>query len=304
MQLTTDGSNIHENPVLVRFPEFGESDRGLNLEGLLKRSPIEIEDFKTHERYIFQRRENSSSVRTSGHHLLRFHTVDDALNYFPDIPVEKVETKHFVWGICPRTQRLDGLQLGLYTWLREGVGYQLGLVNNVRHVLGGNSNHPSLYQAGLINIADLLHGWQAAAINYGKNVMAQFGIFNVAESSDIQVGGVNFTEDGDNLQIGAVNITPGGLFKGYQIGLVNGVLDSPGCYQYGIINLAPERLRGVQVGLTCTAKDGNFKQFGLLTFRESGPWYSRITPFFGMRRNNDLFREYDDPCYDDKDDKE
>jgi len=31
--------------------------------------------------------------------------------------------------------------------------------------------------------------------------------------------------------------------------------------------------------------EGDYNQFGLLTIRSKGPWYSRITPFLGFHRD-------------------
>jgi hypothetical protein len=106
-----------------------------------------------------------------------------------------------------------------------------------------------------------------------------------------QVGAINLSENVEGKQFGGINLVIGQhqryygptKLRGKQNGGINLALTAEGS-QNGLVDIVTERLDGKQIGAICYAAEGNFQQYGILTIRGSGPWYSRITPFFGRRK--------------------
>ncbi len=87
-----------------------------------------------------------------------------------------------------------------------------------------------------------------------------------AEYSELsQLGMANIAEYSETTQIGGGNLI--NFSEGKQFGLLNFAYDS----------------FALQFGIFCYAKNTTGMQFGLLTIRNDGPWYTRVTPLFYMR---------------------
>jgi hypothetical protein len=90
------------------------------------------------------------------------------------------------------------------------------------------------------------------------------------------------------VEIGVSNITT--FQKGVQIGVGNTTEEVDGL-QVGLWNHVLTRLRGLQVGLVCYAKEGTYVQVGLLTFRGNRPWYKSFSPLFGFGMGKQIREE-------------
>ena len=105
----------------------------------------------------------------------------------------------------------------------------------------------------------------------------RFGVYNFGEHvrNGFEFGVANYTRRVEGAQ-GAVMFNGANYVNGFQIAPVNIVI---------------EELYGLQIGLYCFANEGNYLQLGVLTYRESGPWYTRFSPFVGFRRSKKIQKE-------------
>ena len=146
-----------------------------------------------------------------------------------------------------------GLKAGLHTSEDDFVGIKLGWRNNTGYSVTG-------LETGVENYSNVVLGGQVGGKNY--SAIALGGQGGLESHADSLIG----------VQVGVVN-TAGSAYGG-QIGVINGADD----------------LVGFQVGGICRAGDGNYLQFGALTIRNEGPWYSRVTPFIGGHTNIKPFK--------------
>lgn len=159
-----------------------------------------------------------------------------------------------------------------------------------------------IVQIGVENATAHLRGVQFGFLNYqkpdsepkpkekiGNKIITgiQLGLVNVSETTyGVEIGLVNESYEFKGLQLGALNMSCKWM-KGWQLGIINGSVDSNhDGIQTGLANFVSKEFNGVQIGLFCYAnKEGNYGQFGFLTIRQGdGPWYSKISPFFGYHK--------------------
>lgn len=160
----------------------------------------------------------------------------------------------------------------------------LGLLNDCKF---------KVYDIIILNMATLKRSWIGNCLDLGYCESNQefhgdiVGIFNDAEGSILDgsmIGLFNFAADAyiEGNQYGGRNLTRDII--GGQWGVWN-TADYVKGKQIGGIDVCSERMEGDQVGIICYAKDGEFRQFGVLTIRGSGPWYTRVSPIFGFKGN-------------------
>jgi hypothetical protein len=174
-----------------------------------------------------------------------------------------------VEGLASTCEKLEkALQIsGLFS-CAEDVEYGVqvtGALNIAERVSG------TLVQVGLGNLLDQNESCEG----YSAQIASTFNYSRYSRGA--QAGAINVTERLDGLQVGALN-----AISNYD----QGETESSGL-QVGAVNVAPSRRKfdGWQFGLICYADKGNYNQVGLLTIRSDGPWYSRISPFFGFHRS-------------------
>ncbi len=111
----------------------------------------------------------------------------------------------------------------------------------------------------------------------------QFGPLNdVNEISGGQIGLVNDCDTCYGGQIGILNYIE--ELTGSQFGAINRTCFGDGV-QFGVMNSCDVDFDGLQLGVLCRARDGNYLQLGLLTVRDGEePWYRRVTLILGYHR--------------------
>jgi len=197
-------------------------------------------------------------------------------------------------------REVGGDQFALFSGLnfaREVGRDQFALFSglNVAREVGGTQG--AIIFSGL-NVAREVGGTQGAIIFSGLNVAREVGrdqgaiIFsglNVAREVGWTQGAIIFSGLNVAREVGGN--------QGAVVTLGNVAREVGGDQFFGLINLALESIGkkrsnsledriSKQIGIFCYAKSGNVNQYGLLTLRGSGPWYSRISLFYGKLRED------------------
>lgn len=131
------------------------------------------------------------------------------------------------------TDHVQGLQAcWVYTGNKEMQGVQASLACNV------NKERFRGLQAGLVNVAGNIQGFQPGAVNVSNNVMGvqAAALTNVSNGEVVgaQLGLLNFTHTLNGFQASAFNHSQG-KSDGFQLGFVN-ISNTSGGFQFGIAN--------------------------------------------------------------------
>jgi hypothetical protein len=196
-------------------------------------------------------------------------------------------------GILTKRKESTDVQLGFINkskpaiveasrdYVKDNNGAQIGLYNEALNTRGA--------QLGLINRSiDSCVGYQGSVLYNGS-----------PDLKGVQTGSFNIAEYLKGLQMGWLNLVIHDM-TGVQIGILNSVgLDSTYYdkrhkatgVQVGLANANSVSFNGIQFGFLNLAKQGNYFQIGVINIRETGPWYTRITPLVGYHSEPEKIRK-------------
>ena len=142
--------------------------------------------------------------------------------------------------------------------IQESKSSQVGMYNRSERLAGS--------QIGLLNTSTHLSGSQLGLVNNARSVKgSQFGLLNNSDSVEgSQLGILNHVQELEGSKKS---------FLGFLTGAANSL-------QAGLVNIVDRDFEGLQLGLICYAKRGNYIQLGLLNVQSDYLGNKTFFPFF------------------------